>query len=155
MHIALPWSKHVLELDVSRPRRRLDSRASHRTPRRRSSGGARRPRKSAPVSPLRLALTPDDQIAVVVDETLQNPALFLVPILEHLGQADIASQAITLVCHPPSTGQAWLEDLPDEFAEVRLEVHDPTIASICVTWPRPAAAGESISIARPSMPIRW
>ena len=52
--------------------------------------------------------------------------MFLVPILEHLRQARIASQSITLVCQPPSTGQAWLEELPDEFAEVRLEVHDPS-----------------------------
>src|SRR5262249_7653281 len=32
---------------------------------------------------------------------------------------------ITLVCPPPSTGQPWVEELPDTFQEVRVEVHDP------------------------------
>jgi nickel-dependent lactate racemase len=29
------------------------------------------------------------------------------------------------LCTPPSTGQAWLEALPDEFQDVRIEVHQP------------------------------
>lgn len=76
--------------------------------------------------PLRRALTPDDHVAIAVDESLRRPAQLLVPILEHVRSAGIACQAITLLCQPPTTGQPWLEDLPDEFQEVRLEVHDPT-----------------------------
>ena len=54
-----------------------------------------------------------------------QPARFLVPILEHVQQAGISCQAITLLCLPPSTGQPWLEELPDAFQDVHLEVHDP------------------------------
>jgi len=76
--------------------------------------------------PLCRALTPDDQVAIAVDEKLPCPATLLIPILEHLRQAGIACQAITLLCQPPSSGQPWLEELPDEFQEVRLEIHDPS-----------------------------
>src|SRR5207244_10693333 len=31
-----------------------------------------------------------------------------------------------LLCSPPSTGQPWLEELPDALEEVHCEVHDPT-----------------------------
>src|SRR5439155_13874239 len=31
----------------------------------------------------------------------------------------------TLLCLPPSSGQAWLDDLPDAFQDVRIEVHQP------------------------------
>jgi nickel-dependent lactate racemase len=75
--------------------------------------------------PLRRALTPDDHVAVAVDEHLPQLPRLLVPILEHVRAAGIAPEAITLLCVPPSSGQPWLEDLPDEFQDVRVEVHQP------------------------------
>jgi nickel-dependent lactate racemase len=74
---------------------------------------------------LRQALTPDDHIAVVVDERVPGLPALLTVLLEHLVQAHIAPEAITLVCSPPSTGQPWVEELPDAFQEVRVEIHDP------------------------------
>ncbi len=74
---------------------------------------------------LRRALTPDDQVTVVVDEQVPQLAGFLVPILEHLRSAGVEADAVTLVCAPPSSGQPWLEELPEEFEAVCVEVHDP------------------------------
>jgi nickel-dependent lactate racemase len=73
---------------------------------------------------LRRALTPDDHVAVVVDEELPQLPRLLTPILEHLTRAYVRPEAITLLC-PSSSAQAWVDELPDEFQEVRVEVHDP------------------------------
>jgi nickel-dependent lactate racemase len=123
----LAFGKHILELDM--PERQLV--------------GSQRGEASVPVADLfaavsqalekpfhypalRRAMTPDDHVAIAIDEQLQEPARFLVPILEHVQQAGVSCQAITLLCQPPSTGQPWLEDLPDEYQDVHLEVHDPS-----------------------------
>jgi nickel-dependent lactate racemase len=74
---------------------------------------------------LRRALTPDDHIAIVIDERLPQLARLLVPILEHVCAAGVSPEAITLLCSPPSSGQPWLEGLPDIFQDVRVEVHQP------------------------------
>jgi nickel-dependent lactate racemase len=75
--------------------------------------------------PLRRALTPDDHVAIVIDEHLPHLAALLTPILEHLARALITPEAVTLVCAPPALRQEWVDDLPDVFEEVRVEVHDP------------------------------
>ena len=74
---------------------------------------------------LRLAMTPDDHVAIVVDESIPHLARLLVPLLEHIRQAHVQPDAITLVCSPPASGQAWLDGLPDEFQDVKIEVHQP------------------------------
>src|SRR5579871_4649539 len=74
---------------------------------------------------LRKALTPDDHVAVVVDEQLPNLAQLLVPVLKHLTDAGIVAEAVTILVPPSSTGQPWVNDLPDEFQDARVEVHDP------------------------------
>jgi nickel-dependent lactate racemase len=75
---------------------------------------------------LRRALTPDDHVAVVMDEGLPHLAALLTEVLEHITSADVRPEAITLLCQPPNTGQPWVDELPDAFQEVRVEVHDPT-----------------------------
>lgn len=75
---------------------------------------------------LRRAVTPDDHVAIVVDEHLPHLATLLTPILEHLTSAHVSPTAVTLVCPPSSTSQPWVEELPDEFADVHVEVHDPS-----------------------------
>lgn len=75
--------------------------------------------------PLRRALTPDDHVAVVVDESLAALPRLLPPVLRHLQEANVQLDAVTIVCAPPSTGQPWIEDLPDEFQDVHIEVHQP------------------------------
>ena len=75
--------------------------------------------------PLRRALTPDDHVAIVVDEGIPGLGSLLTPLLEHIQQAHVRPEAITLVCPPPSGGQPWLEDLSDDFQDVHIEVHQP------------------------------
>jgi nickel-dependent lactate racemase len=75
--------------------------------------------------PLRRALTPDDRVTVVVDERLPGLAELLVPVLEHLAGAGVAPEAVTILVPPSTTGQPWVDELPDEFLEARVEVHDP------------------------------
>ncbi len=74
---------------------------------------------------LRLALTPDDCIAVVLDERLPRLVELLVPLLEHLREAGVAPEATTLLCTPSSSPQSWIDELPDDFQDVRVEITDP------------------------------
>jgi nickel-dependent lactate racemase len=75
--------------------------------------------------PLRRALTPDDHVALVVDEEVPRTAELLTPILEHLTDAGVAAESITLVSPPSSIPADWVDDLPFAFEEVRTEVHHP------------------------------
>lgn len=75
--------------------------------------------------PLRLALTPDDHIAILVDEHLPRLTELLVPILQHLQKAHIDFANVTILCLPPAEKQDWVDDLPEEFQEVHIEVHQP------------------------------
>jgi nickel-dependent lactate racemase len=75
--------------------------------------------------PLRRALTPDDRVAVVLDEALPRLPELLVPILEHLGQAQVAPAAVTLLTAPTRSGQRWVDNLPEAFEAVLVEAHDP------------------------------
>lgn len=74
---------------------------------------------------LRLALTPDDHVAIAIDEGIPGLVQMLLPLLEHIRQANVQPEAITLICPPPSSGQPWLDELPDEFQDVHIEVHQP------------------------------
>lgn len=73
---------------------------------------------------LRRALTPDDQIAILVDDRLPQLELLLTTLLEYVVEAGIAAENIALVC-APGTEQPWLEALPESLGDVRCEVHDP------------------------------
>jgi nickel-dependent lactate racemase len=74
--------------------------------------------------PLRRALTPDDQIAVVVDERLPQLGAVVSEVLAYVVETGIDPAAITLVGAPGSL-QPWVDDLPDQFQNVRTEIHDP------------------------------
>jgi nickel-dependent lactate racemase len=74
---------------------------------------------------LRRALTPDDHITIVVDEELPHLAELLVPLLEHIHSAGVAPESMTLLCAPSASRQAWIEDLPDDFQDVHVEMSDP------------------------------
>jgi nickel-dependent lactate racemase len=75
--------------------------------------------------PLRRALTPDDHIAVVVDETIATLPELLPPILDHLQAAHIEPEAVTLVCPASASQQPWIDELPDAFQDMHVEVHQP------------------------------
>jgi nickel-dependent lactate racemase len=76
--------------------------------------------------PLRRALTPDDRVTVVIDERLPRFVDLLTGLLEHVTSAGVRAENVTLVSPPGVPHQGWLDDLPDEFEDVRLESHDPT-----------------------------
>lgn len=76
--------------------------------------------------PLWRGLTPDDHVTIVVDERLPCLGQLLVAVLEHVSRASVAPETVTLLCPPAPSNQDWLEDLPEEFEDVHVEVHDPT-----------------------------
>src|SRR4029079_9521876 len=61
----------------------------------------------------------------VVDEHLPRLAGLVTAVLEHVVAAGVDPAAITLLCQPTASKQPWIEDLPDAFQDVHLEVHDP------------------------------
>jgi nickel-dependent lactate racemase len=74
---------------------------------------------------LRRALTPDDHVAIVIDEGSPRLSELLTPLLEHIAQAHVKPTAITLLCPPPAIEHPWLESLPEAYRGVHVEVHDP------------------------------
>jgi nickel-dependent lactate racemase len=74
--------------------------------------------------PLRRALTPDDHVAVVIDERLPQLGLMVGRVIAYLTEAGVNPTAITLVSAAGSR-QEWVEDLPDSAQDVRTEIHDP------------------------------
>src|SRR5437868_708487 len=74
---------------------------------------------------LRRSLTPDDHVTIVVEEHLPRLAELLTAVLEHVTAAGVEPAAVTLLCPPTHSKQPWIEDLPDAYQDVRLEMHDP------------------------------
>jgi nickel-dependent lactate racemase len=78
--------------------------------------------------PLRTALTPDDHVAIVVDESLGRLPEVLEALLDHLSEAAVAAERITFLCPPRRAGAPiipWRDTLPARFAAAGVEVHDP------------------------------
>jgi len=125
MRIAVAFAREHLELDLDD--QRVVGRFGAPGPALADPAAAIRAALEAPYQfpALRRALTPDDRVAVVVDERLPNLGRLLVPLLEHLVSAGLSPAALTLVCSPSSSRQEWLEDLPEVFEDVQLEIHDP------------------------------
>lgn len=74
--------------------------------------------------PFRRALTPDDRIALVVDEKLPRLPELIAGVLEYLAGAGIPPSAVTAIS-PAGSGQHWINDLPDTMADLQTEVHQP------------------------------
>jgi nickel-dependent lactate racemase len=74
---------------------------------------------------LRRALTPDDNVAVLVDERLPGLAGLLEPLLEHVASAGVSPEAITLLYPAGARGAVRPGDLSLPFRSVQMEVHDP------------------------------
>jgi nickel-dependent lactate racemase len=75
--------------------------------------------------PLRRAVTPDDRVAIVLDPMLPEAAGLLGEVLAHLHSAGIPYESVTVLT-PPGLRQTWIDELPDEYAGVQTEIHDPT-----------------------------
>lgn len=74
---------------------------------------------------LRSALTPDDRVTIVLDPNLPAITAILQEVLVHLCSAGIQPAAVTILT-PANSKQTWINELPDAFADVRTEIHDPT-----------------------------
>jgi len=125
MRIEIGYGREVLELDIPESRVAAVRRAAPAPPLPDRAAAMRTALETPHDFPaLRRALTPDDQVAIVVDEHLPRLGELLPPILEHLAQARIGPEAATLICAPHGR-QEWVDELPDRFEDVRIEVHDP------------------------------
>ena len=72
----------------------------------------------------RRALTPDDRIALVVDESLPRLADLVAGVLEYLAGAGIPPSAVTAIS-PAGSAQHWINDLPDSMTDLQTEIHRP------------------------------
>ena len=70
----------------------------------------------------RRALTPDDRIALVVDENLPQLPALIAGVLEYLNGVGIPSSAVTAVS-PAGSVQRWVNDLPEAFSDLKTEIH--------------------------------
>jgi nickel-dependent lactate racemase len=75
--------------------------------------------------PISKAFTPEDHVAIVIDEGLPQLASLLTGVLEYLTVVGIAPEAVTLITPPGESRREWIDELPDELADVRTEVHNP------------------------------
>jgi nickel-dependent lactate racemase len=74
--------------------------------------------------PFRRALTPDDRIALVVDESLPRLPELIAGVLEYLAGAGIPPSAVTAIS-PSGSPQHWINDLPETMADLQTEIHQP------------------------------
>ena len=63
-------------------------------------------------SPLHRALTPDDHVAVVIDDRLPHLGELLAGVIEHVGRTGVAPAAVTLIAPPGAASESWLADRP-------------------------------------------
>src|SRR5262245_14598031 len=75
--------------------------------------------------PLRSALTPDDHVAVVVDEQLPDLARLVGAVLEPVTLAGVRLEAVTLLCPTKRPVRPWLEAVRRTHPGVALEEHEP------------------------------
>jgi nickel-dependent lactate racemase len=75
--------------------------------------------------PLRKAVTPDDRIALVIDDRLPKLGEMVAGTLEYLVVAGIGPEQVTIIIPPGSDSTEWIDELPDEFADVHTETHQP------------------------------
>lgn len=74
--------------------------------------------------PLHRALTADDRVVIVLDESLPQLAELLPPILDELQQAGVPTSAVTILVPPEGGHGDWIDQLPDAYADLTVEVHD-------------------------------
>jgi Lactate racemase N-terminal domain len=72
----------------------------------------------------RRAITPDDRIALVVDESLPRLTDLVAGVLDYLVGCGISPEQVTALS-PAKSMQDWAMELPDTYSELRTEVHQP------------------------------
>jgi nickel-dependent lactate racemase len=123
----------VVEVAVGRSRWALSVRDADLVPLRDAPSSPAKDPRTAVVDALerpirfdsfRRALTPDDRIALVVDESLSHLADLIAGVLEYLATAGIPPSAVTAIS-PPGSSQDWVNELPETMADLQTEVHQP------------------------------
>lgn len=87
---------------------------------------------------LRRALTPDDHVAILIQEDMNSLAVLLQGLLRHIFQAGIQSKNVTLLVPPPQSSHhrssldlpSWLAQLPVQFQSCKVEEHQYETTSI-------------------------
>jgi nickel-dependent lactate racemase len=127
MQVCLPYGREQLHLEVQE-NKLVPSPGSPATPALANPADAIRQALENPIGfpALRRALTPDDHVAIVVDEQLLGLPGLLLPVLEHLALARVSTEAITLVSKPTDSPVSWREGLRSQFQKLRHEIHDPS-----------------------------
>src|SRR5262245_46611023 len=74
---------------------------------------------------MRRALTPDDHVTIVLDSQLPHAAAMLAEVLAHLQSGGVLLEAVTVLSEPGAP-EGWIDELPDEFADIKTEIHDPS-----------------------------
>jgi len=125
MRTAIEWSRYTLELDVPENALVSASAASPVSPIG-NIAEATRAALEAPLDfpPLRRALTPDDHVAVVMEEALPAAGVILPEVLRVIQAAGVSLDATTIVT-PAGADQGWIDDLPEDCEDVRVESHVP------------------------------
>ena len=77
--------------------------------------------------PLRHALTPDDRVALVLDDRLPHLHELLAVVLTEIQAGQVPLSNVTVVL-PPTGSEEWVDDLPDDLGDIHVETHDPTDA---------------------------
>jgi hypothetical protein len=109
MNVEIAFGSELLKLEVADSNAVPTHRQPH-TPDLTDPAEAMRRALEAPLRfpPLRQALTPDDHLALVMDERLPVISGLLPPLFEHLALSDIAISAITIVYPSEECRQRWL-----------------------------------------------
>jgi nickel-dependent lactate racemase len=126
MQISVNYGAQHIDLDVN-PGNRIDVRREPPAPALTDPMRALAEALERPLGfpALRQALTPDDHVAVVVDEHLPPLPGLLTPIIEHIQSARVSTDTITVIC-PSSVAQGSSETLPAALQGIHVDVHDPT-----------------------------
>jgi nickel-dependent lactate racemase len=74
---------------------------------------------------LNRALTPDDNVVIVLDEQLPRLPEMLVPVLEHIVRARVRPDRITILMQSGREFADQANGMPPPFKDVHTEVHDP------------------------------
>jgi len=125
MRTSIAWGNSALELEIDEPSH--IGRRAEPAPNLADPAQAVRDALEHPLDypALRQALTPDDHVAIVVDEGVPGLVGLLIAVLEHLEKGGVHSDAITVICPAPTSGQPWIDDLPDAYQDLHVEVHQP------------------------------
>jgi nickel-dependent lactate racemase len=122
----IAWGQHLIELDISPERLVALERAPRPSPIGDIAAAVREAlEKPYEFPPLRRALTPEDRVVIAIEPNVPAVDVLLRATLEHLAQAHIDPAAVTLLCLAADQDQSWIDALPDEFQEVRIEAHHP------------------------------